>query len=344
MPKHVVRLILLIVAFGAVALAAKSYFTADSFFLYGHYRGNSLAEIASDRPKYKTPEFCQDCHAPQYAEWRTGVHNSSELGKVVKCEVCHGAAGSRDAKGQFENSSSGTDHPNDLKLIVPTETAKLCTLCHEQMPARPKEQRQIIVAAHAGTEQCATCHNPHSPRITGAAPATARAGDAAAGQAVADTCAACHGALGVSGDLPGPNLAGQNAAYLVAALTAYKTGERDNPVMAGTAEALSDADIENLAAYFAGLSCGSAHTGEEPAATAGQAISSKCAMCHGAAGVSRQPLWPSLAGQSGDYLVTALQSYKEGARKNILMSRIIKDLSDPDAASLAAYFSNATCR
>lgn len=344
MPKHVVRLVLLIVALGAVALAARSYFTADSFFLYGHYRGNSVAEIASDRPKYKTPVFCRECHAPQFADWLAGVHNSSELGKVVKCEVCHGAAGGRDAKGPFETASTGTDHPDNLKLVVPTETAKLCTLCHEQMPGRPAEQRQIVVAAHAGTEQCATCHNPHAPRISGAAPATARAGDAAAGQALAGPCADCHGALGVSGELPGPNLAGQSAAYLAASLTAYKAGERDNPIMAEMAAALSDSDIENLAAYFGGLSCGSAHTGAEPAAAAGQAIAAKCALCHGAAGVSRQPLWPNLAGQSNDYLAVALQSYKEGGRKNALMSRIVKNLSDADAAELAAYFSNAACK
>jgi cytochrome c553 len=144
--------------------------------------------------------------------------------------------------------------------------------------------------------------------------------------------------------LPGPNLAGQHEAYLAAALQAYKTGVRDHPVMSEMAAGLSDADLENLAAYYAGLSCGGAHTGEEPAAAAGRAMSSRCALCHGAEGVSGKPLWPSLAGQSADYLVNALQAYKEGGRKNPLMSRIVRDLSDADAASLAAYFSNATCR
>jgi hypothetical protein len=73
MPKHISRLVILIVAFGAAAYAAKVFFTADSFYAYGHYRGNSVAEIASDKPKYKGSEYCQACHAERYAEWSQGA-------------------------------------------------------------------------------------------------------------------------------------------------------------------------------------------------------------------------------------------------------------------------------
>ncbi|MEZ8144030.1 cytochrome C biogenesis protein CcsB [Enterovibrio norvegicus FF-33] len=79
------------------------------------------------------------------------------------------------------------------------------------------------------------------------------AGDAAAGKAKAAVCAACHGANGIA-MIPGyPNLAGQNAQYIVSALKAYKSGERkggQSMVMAPQATMLSDADMENLAAYF----------------------------------------------------------------------------------------------
>ncbi|WP_394213134.1 c-type cytochrome [Enterovibrio calviensis] len=79
------------------------------------------------------------------------------------------------------------------------------------------------------------------------------AGDAAAGKAKAAVCAACHGANGIA-MIPGyPNLAGQNALYIVTALKAYKSGERkggQSMVMAPQATMLSDADMENLAAYF----------------------------------------------------------------------------------------------
>ena len=345
MPKHIVRLILLVVALGAIGYAARSYFTAATFFEYGHYRGASVAEIAADKPKYKGSAYCQSCHAQQYAEWSKGIHNSAAAGKVVTCEICHGPAGSRENKGMFEHSSTGTDHPNNLKLIVPTDTVKLCTLCHEQMAGRPAEQPQIVVATHAGTEQCTTCHNPHSPAIIGGAVAsTAPPGNAAAGEAKAAACAACHGPMGVSENLPGPSLAGQKEAYLAQALKAYKTSLRDNAVMTEMVKDLSDADIGDIAAYFAGASCKSAENGGKQAAAAGQALVAKCAACHGAAGISGQPAWPNLAGQSSDYLVSALQSYKDGSRKNGIMAGISKTLSDPDAAVLAAYFSNANCK
>ena len=137
MPRHIFRLILFIVAFGVVGYGAKRFFTVNSFYEYGHYRGNSVADIASDKPKYKGVGYCASCHADQLAEWSKGVHNSTDIGKIVRCEVCHGAAGERDVRGMFEASATGPDHPNNLKLIVPTDTRKLCTLCHERLTGRP---------------------------------------------------------------------------------------------------------------------------------------------------------------------------------------------------------------
>lgn len=82
------------------------------------------------------------------------------------------------------------------------------------------------------------------------------AGDVAAGQAKAAVCAACHGADGIA-MIPGyPHLKGQNEQYLVSALNAYKNKERTGglaAVMQAQASMLSDADIANLAAYYASL-------------------------------------------------------------------------------------------
>jgi cytochrome c553 len=77
------------------------------------------------------------------------------------------------------------------------------------------------------------------------------AGDAAAGKAKSAMCAACHGPDGNSPNPLWPNLAGQHAPYMVKQLKAFKSGERKDPVMAPMAMPLSDADMENLAAYFA---------------------------------------------------------------------------------------------
>ncbi|HIP69686.1 MAG TPA: cytochrome c [Chromatiales bacterium] len=81
------------------------------------------------------------------------------------------------------------------------------------------------------------------------------AGDAAAGKAKAATCGGCHGANGVSQAPMYPNLAGQKQEYLAKAITAYKSGSRNDPSMKAMVSALSDEDIQNVAAYYAGLSC-----------------------------------------------------------------------------------------
>src|SRR5438105_271257 len=76
-------------------------------------------------------------------------------------------------------------------------------------------------------------------------------GDAAAGKEKATTvCAACHGADGNSASADFPKLAGQYQDYLASALHQYKSGKRKNAIMAGMAAGLSDAEIENVAAYF----------------------------------------------------------------------------------------------
>jgi len=82
---------------------------------------------------------------------------------------------------------------------------------------------------------------------------TARAdGDAAAGKAKAAACAMCHGPNG-EGTGMAPKLAGADPAHTAQALKDYASGKRDNAMMKTQAAQLSDADIANLAAYYASL-------------------------------------------------------------------------------------------
>lgn len=74
---------------------------------------------------------------------------------------------------------------------------------------------------------------------------------AAAGRQKAGPCAVCHGPLGLSVTPDAPNLAGQPALYLSAQLKAYRSGARRHEVMSVMAKALSDDDIEKLAAWYA---------------------------------------------------------------------------------------------
>ena len=82
------------------------------------------------------------------------------------------------------------------------------------------------------------------------------AGNVEAGQLKAYTCTGCHGIPGYNNVYPTykvPKIGGQNYQYLVSALKAYRNGERDHSTMELQANSLSDADIEDVSAYFASL-------------------------------------------------------------------------------------------
>jgi cytochrome c553 len=322
MPKHIARLIVLILAFGAVALIAKWYFTAKSFYDYGHYRADSVPEIAAQQVVFQTPRYCQSCHAERHALWSANSH------KTVICETCHGAA---------------QGHPQNRKLSIPSDTVKLCTLCHEAMAGRPRTQPQIEVAQHSGGQQCVVCHNPHAPKIVSAAVKVA--GNAAAGEKRAAACAGCHGAKGISANDSWPNLAGQHAAYLARILGAYKSGDQKDVVMTPMAQGLSDADVQNLATYFGSLSCAGTTTKTRAGdAAAGKALAKNCAACHGETGIASNPAWPMLAGQKPGYLANVLKAFRAGLRKDPMMAGVARGLSDADIANVAAYFSEQSCR
>lgn len=91
-----------------------------------------------------------------------------------------------------------------------------------------------------------------------------------------------------------------------------------------------------MAGVLAGAS-GVTHAGD---AATGKARSATCAGCHGAEGVSKNPLWPNLAGQQEGYLVKQLQAFREGVRSDPMMGPMAKPLSDTDIRNLAAYYSS----
>ena len=81
----------------------------------------------------------------------------------------------------------------------------------------------------------------------------ASAGDIEAGRKASATCAACHGAVGISPNTAWPNLANQQLAYLVKQMKAFRDGERKDPWMSPMAKPLSDQNIADLAAFYNSL-------------------------------------------------------------------------------------------
>jgi cytochrome c553 len=324
MPKHITRLLMLIGGALALALIVRWFVVPDSFYRFGHYRANSVVEIASKEPVFQGSKYCSDCHAERYAQWSANNHKS------VACETCHGPA---------------QGHPDNGKLPIPSDTVALCTLCHEAMPGRPQTQPQVVVAQHAGGQQCKTCHNPHAPKIATAAAKVE--GNVAAGRKLADAeCSSCHGAKGISPNDTWPNLAGQHAAYLVRIMSAYRSGDQQDVIMTPLAKALSEQDIRNLAAYYAELSCADAGatTAQPSAIEAGKALATNCAACHGETGTSANAAWPNFAGQKAGYLVNVLKAFRGGLRKDPMMAGVVRGLSDADINNLAAYYSSQRCQ
>lgn len=87
-----------------------------------------------------------------------------------------------------------------------------------------------------------------------AAASNASAGDAKAGRAIVEEkCVVCHGLEGIAKIAEAPNLAGQNETYLNAQLNGFKSGARQSEMMSIVAQALSDNDIANLAAYYSSI-------------------------------------------------------------------------------------------
>lgn len=171
-------------------------------------------------------------------------------------------------------------------------------------------------------------------------PAAAQ-GDAEQGRKLGFTCLGCHGIEGYRNAYPSfrvPRLGGQKADYVRTALNAYRAGTRPHPTMQAQATSLTDEDIDNLVAWIASYEEAADTTTAEQ--VAGVDAAQICVTCHGAAGAAVQPAPPVLAGQHEDYLVHALNRYKEGARSGNVMNAFAATLSDADIKLLASYYAS----
>jgi cytochrome c553 len=175
---------------------------------------------------------------------------------------------------------------------------------------------------------------------SGAKTGTAKLDPVQAGKAAAAGCAGCHGDGGVSKTPGMPNLVGQDPKYLVAAMKAYKSGPRKNEMMKTMLSALSDADLNNIALYYALQKPARARTSAAGDQALGKSAAAACAGCHGEQGVSTNAANPSLAGQDAQYIATALQAYKEGTRGDETMKALAAPLDEGTVKNVAAFYAN----
>ncbi|MBE0439527.1 MAG: cytochrome c4 [Gammaproteobacteria bacterium] len=176
-------------------------------------------------------------------------------------------------------------------------------------------------------------------------------GNVSAGKTKSAVCAACHGVDGNSPTAMFPKLAGQGEAYLVKQLMNFKTGERQNAVMAPMVASLTDEDMADLAAYYASKKVTPGAVSED-LLNAGKTLYQAgnrdngvpaCMACHGPTGAGVPAAkWPALSGQHPDYIEAQLKAFSEGVRNNDpnnMMRDIASKLSAAEMKAVAAYVS-----
>lgn len=172
-----------------------------------------------------------------------------------------------------------------------------------------------------------------------AQPAVAQA-DEEQGRQIGFTCLGCHGIEGQRNAYPSfrvPRLGGQGRDYIETALKAYRAGTRPHPTMQAQASSLSDDDIDDLLAWLE--TSGSAKGVATQEQVAGSAAAT-CIACHGAESEGVVPQPPILAGQHADYLVHALEQYKDGVRSGNVMTAFAATLTEADIDMIADYYAS----
>lgn len=162
-------------------------------------------------------------------------------------------------------------------------------------------------------------------------------------------CTSCHGFHGQSTSPTFPNLAGQQKDYIVAQLKAFRDHTRADPhahtYMWGMAATLSDATIVGVAQYFSSQAPTPGTPGDPTLVAEGRQIYKNgipdrqvpaCQTCHGVNGQGNAII-PRVAGQHPGYIADQLQNFASGSRANDIMHRNAKNLTQQEAAQLAAY-------
>ena len=171
--------------------------------------------------------------------------------------------------------------------------------------------------------------------------------DLAKGEAAFAMCVACHAADGNSTTPTFPKLAQQHPQYTVKQLQEFKSGKRNNAVMKGFATALSDADMQNIAAWLASKPAKAGFAKEKELVRLGEKIYrggiadrqiAACSGCHSPNGAGIPAQYPRLKGQHSDYTVAQLVSFRDGVRLNSTqMNQVAAKLNDREIRAVSDY-------
>jgi cytochrome c553 len=292
--------------------------------------------------------------------------------KSATCAGCHGANGIG-IMGNYPNLA-GQQADYIAKQLKAFKEGTRADAVMPAMVAALSEQDMADLAAYyasfsrdgtppppavAGDDSATVVVAPMAAQPTPVAAKPAYVADAAVGKGLYQSgdkargitaCIDCHGKDGNSTVLINPNLAKQHPQYIEKQLTAFKENTRDNAVMNQISANLSSNDIANLGAYFADTSV-VGKVKSSPVVVvksfkgdveAGKAKAATCAACHGADGNAVIAMYPSLAGQSEDYLVKQLTEFKSATRVDPVMAGMAAALSADDIQNVSAYYASQT--
>jgi DmsE family decaheme c-type cytochrome len=244
-----------------------------------------------------------------------GIHDNSAQSTSTPIKLAE-ADNAFDALREFLRKQNGsgqpaqpnTPAPPPVRLRVPVNVplieatlvgSKVCLGCHSVV-ADTFSHTMMGRLQSQGKLQCETCHGPGSAHVKSAG------------------CAACHGDGGVTTRPGFPSLVGQEPQYFVAAMKAYVNGQRHHEMMKALTAGLSDAELNNIAVYYARQPAVPAQTPPVGDPAAGRSAAAACAGCHGEHGIAVSAAWPNLAGQDAQSLANALRAYKDGSRNKVI--------------------------
>ena len=172
--------------------------------------------------------------------------------------------------------------------------------------------------------------------------------DLAKGQATStNVCSACHTNDGSRGSPANPILQGQHPEYLAKQLAEFKAGKRANAIMQGMSMTLSEADMKNVAAFYASKEAKPGFAKNKDLVALGEKIYRggiadrsipACAGCHSPSGAGIPAQYPRLAGQHADYTEAQLVAFRGGVRKNSLqMTGVAAKLNDKEIKAVSDY-------
>jgi cytochrome c553 len=251
------------------------------------------------------------------------------------CANCHGINGISSQKG-VPNIAGQRPVYLHLELKVYQAGARGSNAMANTVKYMNDDAIMKVSAYYASLE-------PAEPSVGGSAKAApAKPSAVSAGKAAAAGCGGCHGEAGISKTPGMPSLIGLDPKYFVAAINAYKGGQRKHDMMKTLVSGLSAADLNNISLYYALEKPDKAQTPAPGNAAAGKTAAAGCVGCHGEGGVSGNPTTPSLAGQEAQYFVDAMRAYKSGARSDATMKGPAGSIDEATAKNLAAFYAAQT--